>query len=113
MGKDNIVFHTIIWPAELLGYGTGGELGAGRELIVPDNVAASEFLNMERQQFSASRGVGILLGDFLDRYDADALRYYLSAGGPRPTTPISPGPSSSAATTTSSSRRGATSSTGR
>ncbi len=33
MGKDNIVFHTIIWPAELLGYGTGGELGAGRELI--------------------------------------------------------------------------------
>lgn len=81
-GKDNIVFHTIIWPAELLGYGTGGELGAGRELVLPDNVAATEFLNMERQQFSASRGVGLLLGEFLDRYDADSLRYYLTAAGP-------------------------------
>ena len=81
-GKDNIVFHTIIWPAELLGYGTGGELGAGRELVLPDNVAATEFLNMERQQFSAGRGVGLLLVDFLDRYDADALRYYLLAAGP-------------------------------
>jgi methionyl-tRNA synthetase len=82
MGKDNIVFHTIIWPAELLGYGEGGELGAGRPLTLPDNVAACEFLMMERQQFSASRGVGIFVKDFLGRYDADALRYYLIAAGP-------------------------------
>ena len=65
MGKDNIVFHTIIWPSEILGYGTGGELGAGRPLTLPDNVVASEFLTMERQQFSASRGIGILIKDFL------------------------------------------------
>ena len=82
MGKDNIVFHTIIWPAELLGYGTGGELGAGRPLTLPENVAACEFLTMERQQFSASRGVGIFVKEFLERYDADALRYYLIAAGP-------------------------------
>ncbi len=82
MGKDNIVFHTIIWPAELIGYDTGGELGAGRALTLPDNVAACEFLTMERQQFSASRGVGIFVKDFLERYDADALRYYLIAAGP-------------------------------
>lgn len=82
MGKDNIVFHTIIWPSELLGYETGGELGAGRPLDLPDTVAASEFLMMERQQFSASRGIGILVKDFLARYDADALRYYLTAAGP-------------------------------
>jgi methionyl-tRNA synthetase len=82
MGKDNIVFHTIIWPSELLGYGTGGELGAGEPLTLADNVVASEFLTMERRQFSASRGVGILIKDFLERYDADALRYYLIASGP-------------------------------
>ena len=82
MGKDNIVFHTIIWPAELIGYDKGGELGAGRPLTLPDNVAACEFLTMERQQFSASRGVGIFVQDFLERYDADALRYYLIAAGP-------------------------------
>nr|MBA3718548.1 methionine--tRNA ligase [Actinomycetota bacterium] len=82
MGKDNIVFHTIIWPSELIGYGTGGELGEGRPLTLPDNVVASEYLMMERQQFSASRGVGVYLKDFLARYDPDPLRYYLTAAGP-------------------------------
>jgi methionyl-tRNA synthetase len=83
MGKDNIVFHTIIWPSMLLGYGAGGELGAGRgPLQLPYNVVASEFLTMESQQFSTSRGVGIYVNDFLARYDADALRYYLTAAGP-------------------------------
>ena len=82
MGKDNIVFHTVIWPSELLGYGTGGELGAGRALELPYNIVASEFLMMESRQFSASRGVGIYVSDFLSRYDADALRYYLTAAGP-------------------------------
>jgi methionyl-tRNA synthetase len=82
MGKDNIVFHTVIWPSELLGYGPGGELGAGRPLTLPYNVVASEFLTMESRQFSVSRGVGIYVDDFLSRYDADALRYYLTAAGP-------------------------------
>jgi methionyl-tRNA synthetase len=83
MGKDNIVFHTVIWPSELLGYGAGGEIGGGEKALeLPYNVVASEFLMMESQQFSASRGVGIYVSDFLSRYDADALRYYLTAAGP-------------------------------
>jgi methionyl-tRNA synthetase len=82
-GKDNIVFHTVIWPAMLLGYGEGGEFGAGRgPLELPTNVVASEFLTMEGRQFSTSRGYSIFVRDFLDRYDADALRYYLVAAGP-------------------------------
>src|SRR5207253_1354073 len=83
MGKDNIVFHTVIWPAELLGYGSGGIYGDGRgDLQLPYNVVSSEFLTMEGKQFSASRGVGIYVRDFLRRYDPDPLRYYLTAAGP-------------------------------
>jgi len=83
MGKDNIVFHTVIWPAELLGYGEGGEYGAGRgKLQLPYNVVASEFLTMEGKQFSTSRNVVIYVRDVLERYDADALRYFLAAAGP-------------------------------
>ena len=83
MGKDNIVFHTVIWPSTLLGYGAGGELGAGQApLELPDNVASSEFLTMEGKKFSSSRGVQILVRDFLGRYDADALRYFLTIAGP-------------------------------
>ncbi len=81
-GKDNIVFHTVIWPAMLLGYDQGGEIGAGAELRLPDNVVATEFLTMEGKQFSTSRGYTIELRDFLDRYDPDPLRYYLVAAGP-------------------------------
>jgi methionyl-tRNA synthetase len=83
MGKDNVTFHTIIWPSMLLGYGSGGGLGAGRgDLVLPDNVVASEFLTMEGKQFSTSRNVVIYLRDVLSRYDADPLRYFLIAGGP-------------------------------
>jgi methionyl-tRNA synthetase len=83
MGKDNIVFHTVIWPSMLLGYGGDGEYGAGRgPLELPDNVVSSEFLTMEGRKFSASRGVAIQVRDFLARYDADALRYFLSIAGP-------------------------------
>jgi methionyl-tRNA synthetase len=83
MGKDNIVFHTVIWPSMLLGYGEGGAYGAGRApLELPDNVASSEFLTMEGKKFSSSRGVQILVRDFLSRYDPDALRYFLSIAGP-------------------------------
>ena len=83
MGKDNIVFHTVIWPSMLLGYGSGGSYGAGRgDLKLPDNVASSEFLTMEGRKFSSSRGVQILVRDFLSRYDPDALRYFLTIAGP-------------------------------
>jgi methionyl-tRNA synthetase len=82
MGKDNIVFHSVIWPAMLLGYGEGGEVGAGRPLVLPWNVVASEFLTMEGRQLSTSRGAPVLLRDFLSRYDPDPLRYFLTAAGP-------------------------------
>jgi methionyl-tRNA synthetase len=83
MGKDNIVFHTVIWPAILLGYGSGGEYGAGKgDLQLPYNIVASEFLTMEGKKFAASRSVGILVGDFLSRYEPDPLRYFLVAAGP-------------------------------
>lgn len=83
MGKDNIVFHTVIWPSILLGYGPGGTFGGGHgNLELPDNVASSEFLTMEGRQFSTSRGVQILVRDFLSRYDPDALRYFLTIAGP-------------------------------
>ncbi len=83
MGKDNIVFHSIIWPSILLGYGEGGEVGAGKgSLGLPTDIVASEFLTMEGKQFSVSRGVAIEVGDFLSRYDPDPLRYFLTAAGP-------------------------------
>ncbi|HWL33769.1 MAG TPA: methionine--tRNA ligase [Gaiellaceae bacterium] len=83
MGKDNIVFHSVIWPAQLLGYADGGSFGAGRgRLELPYDIVSSEFLTMEGRQFSTSRGVVILVGDFLSRYDPDPLRYFLTAAGP-------------------------------
>jgi methionyl-tRNA synthetase len=83
MGKDNIVFHTVIWPSMLLGYGEGGEYGAGKgRLQLPYDIVASEFLTMEGKQFSVSRGVAIEVRDFLSRYDPDPLRYFLTAAGP-------------------------------
>ena len=83
MGKDNIVFHSVIWPSQLIGYGTGGELGGGRAVLdLPYDIVSSEFLTMEGKQFSTSRDVVIHVGDFLDRYSPDSLRYYLTAAGP-------------------------------
>ncbi len=83
MGKDNIVFHTVIWPSMLLGYGEGGELGAGKgELHLPDEVVASEFLTMEGKQLSTSRAIAIYVRDVLERYDPDPVRYFLTAAGP-------------------------------
>jgi methionyl-tRNA synthetase len=82
-GKDNVVFHTVIWPAILLGYQKGGEYGAGKApLQLPDDVFATEYLGLEGKQFSTSRQHSIYIRDFLDRYDPDPLRYYLIAAGP-------------------------------
>ena len=83
MGKDNIVFHSVIWPSQLMGYASGGAFGDGQgDLRLPYDIVSSEFLTMEGQQFSTSRDVVIYVRDVLDRYSADALRYYLTAGGP-------------------------------
>ncbi len=86
MGKDNIVFHAEIWPAMLFGYSgigaKGGQPGPLGALNRPHDVVSSEFLTMEGKKFSSSRNVVIYVGDMLSRYDADALRYYLTAAGP-------------------------------
>lgn len=86
MGKDNITFHSQIWPAELLGYDgkgdKGGKPGEYGSLNLPTEVVSSEFLTMESQKFSSSRGVVIYVRDILERYQADALRYFISAAGP-------------------------------
>jgi methionyl-tRNA synthetase len=86
MGKDNITFHSQIWPAELLAHNgqgeRGGEPGPFGELNLPTEVVSSEFLTMEGRQFSSSRGVVIFVHDVLERYQVDALRYFLSAAAP-------------------------------
>ncbi len=74
IGKDNIVFHCIVFPAMLMTKGG---------YILPENVPANEFLNFEGQKFSKSRGWGIDLKDFLDEFpNADALRYALAVNLP-------------------------------
>lgn len=86
MGKDNIVFHSQIWPAELLAYNgegeRGGEPGDFGTLNLPTQVVASEFLTMEGKKFSSSKGIVIYVRDVLERYQPDALRYFISIAGP-------------------------------
>ena len=73
LAKDNIIFHTIIWPAMLMGYG---------DLNLPYDVPANEYLTFEGRQFSTSRRWGVWLPDYLDRYEAEPLRYLLSINMP-------------------------------
>ena len=86
MGKDNIVFHSQIWPAEMLaqnGKGSrGGDHNPFGQLNLPTEVVSSEFLTMEGKKFSSSHGIVIYVRDFLERYQADALRYFICAAGP-------------------------------
>jgi methionyl-tRNA synthetase len=86
MGKDNITFHSQIWPAELLGYNGQGSKGGGPglygQLQLPTEVVASEFLTVEGKRFSSSRGVVIFVRDVLARYQPDALRYFIAVAGP-------------------------------
>src|SRR5699024_10550032 len=86
MGKDNITFHSQIWPAELLGYdgrgSRGGEPGALGALNLPTEVVSSEFLTMSGSKFSTSRGTVIYVRDFLREFGPDALRYFISVAGP-------------------------------
>jgi methionyl-tRNA synthetase len=73
IGKDNIFFHTIIWPAMLMGYG---------DLNLPYDVPANEYLNLEGRKLSVSRNFAVWLPDYLSRYDPDPLRYYLTVNAP-------------------------------
>ena len=86
MGKDNITFHSQIWPAELLAYAgkgsRGGEPGSYGELNLPTEVVSSEYLTMEGRKFSSSRKIVIYVRDLLSRYQADAFRYYVAVAGP-------------------------------
>jgi methionyl-tRNA synthetase len=86
MGKDNITFHSQIWPAELLAYsGKGSKGGTPRtygELNLPTEVVSSEFLTMEGRKFSSSKKVVIYVRDLLSRYQPDAFRYFVAAAGP-------------------------------
>jgi methionyl-tRNA synthetase len=86
MGKDNITFHSQIWPAELLAYDgrgdRGGSPGVYGALNLPTEVVSSEFLTMEGRKFSSSKAVVIYVRDVLSRYQADALRYFICAAGP-------------------------------
>ena len=80
MGKDNIPFHTIIWPAILMGLNKSRD--TEKQLHLEDNVAANEYLMLQGGQFSKSRKHGVWLPAFLERYDPDTLRYYLTINMP-------------------------------
>ncbi|MFD4673040.1 methionine--tRNA ligase [Lentzea sp. NPDC058450] len=86
MGKDNIVFHSLIWPSLLLGQNgagdKGGEPGRFGTLNLPTEVVSSEYLTMSGSKFSTSRGTVIYVGDFLKEFGPDALRYFISVAGP-------------------------------
>ncbi len=86
MGKDNITFHSQIWPGELLAANGRGAKGGTQsefgELQLPTEVVSSEYLTMESSKFSSSRGHVILVRDMLARYQPDALRYFIAVAGP-------------------------------
>ncbi|MDG2210913.1 MAG: methionine--tRNA ligase [Acidimicrobiales bacterium] len=73
IGKDNIPFHTIIWPGMLIG--NGG-------LNLPTDVPANQYVTFKGGKASASRGVGLTIGEGLDMFEPDALRYALAANLP-------------------------------
>ena len=91
LGKDNIPFHTVIWPALILGMNhVNNGLTADDPVALPGpgdfalehNVPAMEYLMLAGGQFSKSRKHAVWLPSFLERYDPDTLRYYLSINMP-------------------------------
>ncbi len=70
LAKDNIPFHTIIWPAILMGY--------DEELNLPYDVPGNQYMRLGGEQFSTSRGKIVSLPDVLKGFDADAIRYYIT-----------------------------------
>ncbi|UCH60442.1 MAG: methionine--tRNA ligase [Anaerolineales bacterium] len=86
IGKDNIPFHAVIWPAQLIGAGEWfNRIFAehhDKQLTLPFDIPANEFMNMESKKISGSRNWAVWGLDFLTRYDPDTLRYYLTANMP-------------------------------
>ena len=79
IGKDNIPFHAIFWPAQLLGAKGLYSNDPNAHLNLPYDVPANEFMNMEGRKISGSMNWGVWMLDALERYDPDPLRYYLTA----------------------------------
>jgi len=73
IGKDNIIFHALIFPAMIMAHG---------DFILPDNVPANEFLNIGGDKFSKSKGIGASVKDILNEYDSDLVRYALASTFP-------------------------------
>ena len=73
-GKDNIIFHSIILPALLLAMDDNYQL--------PDIMVSSEYLNINSEKISKSKGNGITVNDMIKNYNSDTLRYFLIANGP-------------------------------
>lgn len=78
IGKDNVVFHCIVFPAMLMAWNDGNQ----DQYVLPENVPANEFLNFEGKKFSKSRGWGIDVRDFLRFFPSDYLRYTLAINLP-------------------------------
>ncbi len=85
LGKDNIVFHTIVFPAMLMAHNESTSVGRAPSpdaprsgYILPENVPANEFMNLESQKLSKSRGWVIELHEILERYPSDVIRYALA-----------------------------------
>lgn len=74
LAKDNIPFHSLIWPSMLMGY--------DETLNLPYDIPANEYLRLQGEQFSKSRGLAIWVPDILEKFDVDAVRYYLSINMP-------------------------------
>ncbi|HEX6386734.1 MAG TPA: methionine--tRNA ligase [Anaerolineae bacterium] len=79
IGKDNIPFHTVMWPAQLLGARGLYTEDESEHLNLPYDVPANEFMNMEGRKISGSHNWGVWMADALQRHDPDPLRYYLTA----------------------------------
>ncbi len=73
VGKDNIPFHCLFWPAQLMGAGN---------LHLPDNVPANQYVTFKGGKASASRGIGLTIEEGLDLFEPDALRFALAAALP-------------------------------
>ena len=86
MGKDNITFHSVIWPGILLGANGQGERGGSPSafgvLDLPTEIVSSEFLTMSGSKLASSRGHVIYVRDFLRDFGPDALRYFIAVNGP-------------------------------
>ncbi len=86
IGKDNIPFHAVMWPAQLTGagewFGKIFEEKDDTQLTLPYDIPANEFMNMQDQKLSGSRGWAVWGLDFLSRYQPDSLRFYLTINMP-------------------------------